>query len=484
MKKTEFFKIFRNKYVDFSLFLLAGFFMGWLVFRTSGKTAETHDHAAEVATRTIWTCAMHPQIRMNEAGKCPICGMELIPLARNGNSSADPDAIHLSKEAAQLANVMTSTVSKQKPVKEVRLYGKVEADERLIQSLVAHVPGRLDKLYINFTGESVKSGQLLAQIYSPDLISAQQELLEAAKTKLSQPSVYEAAIEKLRQFKLTDDQIENLERSGRVESTIDVVSNSSGIVTSKLVNTGDYVSQGTTLFRIADLSSVWILFEAYESDLQYINKNERVTFTLQAFPGTEFTGNIVFIDPVIDPFTRVAKVRIEVENKTGKIKPGMFANGIINAVLTGYGDNPVIPKTAVLWTGKRSVVYVKEPGSEDPVFKMREIDLGPMLGDSYLVTGGLNEGEEIVTMGTFNVDAAAQLDGKPSMMHPSSGTRSGTRDENRERNEVSLEFKMQLNVVYDKYILLKNALILAILTNQSRQLRVFKLHYRIWILNY
>src|SRR5659263_144521 len=195
MKKLRRFKIFSNKYVNYSLIQILGTFIGWLVFHPSQKTVEKHDHSTEIAQGTIWTCAMHPQIRMAQPGKCPICGMELIPLVKSDTTSIDPSAIHLSKEAAQLANVLTSVVTKQKPVKEVRLYGKVQADERLFQSQVAHIPGRIERLSVNFTGESVVKGQLLAQIYSPELVTAQQELLEAARTKESQPAIYEAARE-------------------------------------------------------------------------------------------------------------------------------------------------------------------------------------------------------------------------------------------------------------------------------------------------
>jgi len=421
MKKFRKLRIFSNKYVNYSLLLILGIFIGWIVFHPSHKIEEKHDHSTEVVQGTIWTCAMHPQIRMSEPGKCPICGMELIPLVKSGTSSIDPDAVQLSKEAAQLANVLTSLVSRQKPVKEVRLYGKVQADERLLQSQVAHIPGRIERLFVNFTGEQVSKGQVLAQIYSPELITAQQELLEAAKTKTSQPAIYEAAKEKLRQWKLTDNQIESIEGSGLTKTTNDIVSNTSGIVTARLVNEGDYVSQGTALLRIADLSKVWILFDAYESDLQFLSKGEKISFTLQALPGNDYSGNIVFIDPLIDPVTRVAKVRVETDNHSGKLKPEMFASGIVLSTLEEYSKNVVIPKSAVLWTGKRSIVYVKQSGSNEPVFKMREIGLGPSLGESYIVTDGLSEGEEIVTSGTFSVDAAAQLEGKPSMMNPRGG---------------------------------------------------------------
>ncbi len=401
--------------------LIIGLFLGWLFFHSSRKSEKKSDQLTETAKSTIWTCSMHPQIRMPKPGKCPICGMELIPSVQSSTSSIDPDAIHLSKEAAELANVLTSEVTIQKPVKEVRLYGKVQADERLFQNQTAHVPGRIEKLYINFTGESVVKGEVLAEIYSPELINSQQELLETVKTKKLQPELYEASKEKLRQLKLTDEQIAKIENSGVVQNNFEVVSNTAGTVTDRKVNTGDHVSQGTVLLEIADLSKVWVMFDAYESDLQFLHKDEKISFTIQALPGIDFTGNIIFIDPVIDPATRVAKVRVETGNQSGKLKPEMFATGIVSSTLTEYTNKVVIPKSAVLWTGKRSVVYVKQPGSDEPVFKIREVELGPMLGESYVIMKGLTEGEMVVTNGTFSVDAAAQLEGKPSMMNPIGG---------------------------------------------------------------
>jgi Cu(I)/Ag(I) efflux system membrane fusion protein len=421
MKKFKVFNIFSNKYIKYSLLLIGGVFIGWLLFHHSRKSDKQAGQVTETTKNSIWTCAMHPQIRMTEPGKCPICGMDLIPLAQRGTTSVDPDAIHMSKDAAQLANVLTIVVTKKKPVKEVRLYGKVQADERLFQSQTAHIPGRIERLNINFTGETVVKGQVLAEIYSPELITAQQELLETVKTKQLQPELYEASKEKLRQWKLTDDQISKIEISGTVQNNFEVLSNTSGTVTTRRVNNGDHVSVGTILFDIADLSKVWIMFDAYESDLQFLHVGEKLSFNLQALPGTDFTGNIIFIDPVIDPVTRVAKVRVETGNQAGKLKPEMFATGIVSSTLTEYTDNVVIPKSSVLWTGKRSVVYVKQPGSEEPVFKIREVELGPMLGESYVIMSGLSEGEEIVTNGTFSVDAAAQLEGKPSMMNPMGG---------------------------------------------------------------
>jgi len=414
--------------------LVVGIFLGWLFFHSSLPKEEKNDHTSESSNVSIWSCAMHPQIRMEQPGKCPICGMNLIPLNQYSTAQMDPAAIYLSKEAAQLANVQTSVVSRQNAIKEVRLYGKVQADERLLQNQVAYVAGRVEKLLVNFTGEPVRKGEPLALIYSPELVTAQQELLEATKSKQSQPEIYEAAKDKLRQWKLAESQISAIETTGVIKTNIEVESTTSGIVTARRVNNGDYVSQGSVLYEVSDLSNVWVLFDAYESDLPFLKAGDKIEFSIQALPGSSFSGIVKFIDPVIDPVNRVAKVRLEIGNPGGKLKPEMFATGLVKANLDQYRDKLIIPSTAVLWTGKRSVVYVKQQGIDEPVFKMREIELGPLLGKSYVVIDGITDGEEIVTQGAFSVDAAAQLDGKPSMM-------------NQMENEKELPLKVQIQTI-------------------------------------
>jgi Cu(I)/Ag(I) efflux system membrane fusion protein len=410
-------KIFSNQYVRGGLFIAIGLFIGWVVFHSTEKAEEKHIHSAVETKAEIWTCSMHPQIRMDKPGKCPICAMDLITVNRSGTSGMDPAAVHLTKESAALANVLTTIVSTQNPVKELRLYGKVQADERLRQNQVAYISGRVEKLLVNFTGEPIRKGQKLAEIYSPELVTAQQELLETAKTKQSQPEIYEAAKEKLHQWKLSEAQISAIENSHNIQTNIAVEATTSGIVTARRINMGDYVSAGSVLYEVSDLSRVWVLFDAYESDLPFLKKGDQIDFSIQALPGTTYSGAIMFIDPVIDPTNRVAKVRVEINNPGGKLKPEMFATGIVKSNLKEFRDKLVIPRSAVLWTGKRSIVYVKQPGDE-PIFKIREIELGPQLGNSYVVANGLVDGEEIVTEGAFSVDAAAQLEGKPSMMNP------------------------------------------------------------------
>ena len=458
-------KIFSNQYIRYGLFVIIGLFLGWLFFSTSNSDESKKSDSTETKIAEIWTCSMHPQIRMDKFAKCPLCAMDLILLNQNSAEAMDPDEIHFTKEAAQLANVLTTVVTKQKPIKELRLFGKVQVDERMIQSQVAHISGRIEKLFINFTGESVRKGQILALIYSPDLITAQQELLETVKTKQVYPEIYEAAKEKLLQWKLTPKQIANIENSKKIKTNIEVYATSNGIVTAKQINVGDYVGQGTVLFEVSDLSRIWVQFDAYESDLHFIKKGNKIDFTIQAIPNEFFNGIISFIDPVIDPSTRVAKVRLEINNQQGKLKPEMFVTGYVKANLDQYQNKLVVPKTAVLWTGKRSIVYVKKPGN-DPIFKIRQIELGPILGNSYVVEKGLTEGEEIVTEGAFSVDAAAQLEGKPSMMNSEGGTTStGHQHEtetpvvkNIQKITISADAKKTLEPVINEYVLFQTAL--------------------------
>lgn len=390
--------------------LLLGLFFGKIFFRT--EHTDNHPETTVTAHSETWTCSMHPQIKTHHPGKCPICGMDLIPLHTGGNTAA-PDVLHLSPDALQLAGVETSVVSRQSTRKTLHLYGKIQTDERLLSNQVAQINGRIDKLGINFTGEAVHKGQLLAVIYSPELIAAQQELLEAAALKTTQPDIYRAAREKLRGWMLTDAQIDRIVNSGKTKTSVEVYANTSGVVISRRVSTGDYVQQGYVLFEIASLSSVWVEFDAYESDLPFLRKGDPVQFSTRSLPGKQFSARIRFIDPVMDAVNRVSKVRVEVPNANGALKPGMFVNGTVEGQTEKAGNKIVIPRSAILWTGKRSVVWIKV---DEGAFRLREITTGPSLGSSYVVLNGLEEGDEIVTEGAFQVDAAAQLEGKKSMM--------------------------------------------------------------------
>ncbi len=418
-------KFLKNRYFNYGLILLAGIFFGWLFFGNSsgGSASHEHEHAhTHEAEEQIWTCSMHPQIRMDKPGKCPLCAMDLIPLTTSGGGDAvHPDAIQMSKEAVALANVQTTVVSRQNPVKDIRLYGTIRLDERLLQSQTSHVDGRIEKLLVNFTGESVKQGQTLAVIYSPDLMNAQQELVEALKMQSVQPALAEAAREKLRFWKLTGEQIEEIEKSGKANPLVEIKANTGGVVVGKNVSQGDYISRGSVLLDVAGMSEVWAMFDVYETDLPFLKVGSKLEFTLQAIPGKTFPGQISFIEPVLNENTRTVKVRVTAANPGLQLKPGMYASANVLASLKQQGEEIVIPKSAVLWTGKRSIVYVKQSGAESPAYLLREIELGPSLGGNYMVNEGLEEGEEIVTSGAFTIDATAQLEGKRSMMNLESG---------------------------------------------------------------
>ncbi|MDR0866122.1 MAG: efflux RND transporter periplasmic adaptor subunit [Candidatus Symbiothrix sp.] len=408
-----------NRYLRYGILLLVGIFIGWLLFglKEENIPAEQEETAGKPQ---IWTCSMHPQIKQDHPGKCPICGMDLIPLKTEDTpgEAVDPETVHLSKEAVALANIRTTIVSRSNPVKEVLLYGTIQPNERFSHSQVSHLNGRIEKLYVNSTGETIRQGQVIAGIYSPDLLNAQQELLEAKKLQSSQPALLEAAREKLRLWKLTDRQIDAIEQAGSPSPLVEIVATTSGIVTAKKVEQGDYVSTGSVLFDLTDLSSVWAVFDAYETDLPYLRLGDKLVYTLQALPGKTYSGKISFIDPVLDRTSRTAKVRVETPNPGLHLKPEMYADAMVKASLQQQaGKSIVIPKTAVLWTGKRSIVYVKQPHSDNPVFKLREIELGSSLGNAYVVLSGISEGDEIVTAGAFTIDASAQLEGKRSMMN-------------------------------------------------------------------
>lgn len=395
--------------------LIAGVFIG-LAMNRSQTNAHRHEWQTEVSGESVWTCSMHPQVRRNEPGQCPICGMDLIPVGTD-RSSEEPLAIRMSPTAMKLAQVQTSPVGHRGVAKTIRLSGKVQPNERLLRTQASHVSGRIERLLVDFTGQYIRQGTRLADIYSPDLVSAQQELIVAARLKDEQPGIYRSAREKLRNWKLRNEEIDALEKNEQADGIFPIYSNTDGYVLERKVEQGDYINKGQSLFEIADLSTLWVLFDVYESDLQGIHTDDRVEITVGALPGRTWTGTINYIDPVIDPQTRVARARAEVRNTDLSLKPEMFTSGVVFSPPDDSRELTV-PKSAVLWTGKRSIVYVKNEDENGVYFLLRELELGADLGNSYAVRSGLSHGEEVATHGAFSIDAAAQLSGKPSMMSP------------------------------------------------------------------
>jgi membrane fusion protein, copper/silver efflux system len=447
--------LLNNKWIAGALVLVMGLLLGLLIAPRqdgSGDLSDAHhdhDHDHDTDENGEWTCSMHPQIRQDEPGDCPLCGMDLIPAESASGADHGPLVYEMTPEAVALANVHTSVVNLASAEKEVGLTGKIRFNEQKLASATSNFPGRVEQLHVNFTGQQVNRGDVLATIYSPELLTAQQELLQAVRMKETFPALYRSAREKLRLWRLTDSQIDEIESSGQVRAEFDVLAGITGVVTSRNISQGDYVNTGTVMFEIADLSSVWVMLDAYESDLAWINPGSRVSFTVPALPGQQFNAEITFIDPVINPGRRTAAVRAEAANPGGRLKPEMFVNGIIRSNIRPGNNSIVIPRSALLWSGKRSLVYVKLPGTEYPAFEMRELVLGPRLGDMYLVENGLDAGEEIVTNGVFAVDASAQLSGNFSMMsRPPVKTM-----------EVPPLFQAQLTDLAGEYFKVKHALV-------------------------
>ncbi len=415
---------------------LIGVFGGWLFFGNSENSKTDSAENTEETVQTEWTCSMHPQIRQPK-GDCPICGMDLIPAGNGDDTEGDNLEVKMSATAMQLADVRTAMVKMKKPIRKIHLNGKVEADERFTNSQTSHISGRIEKLMVNYQGEAIKKGQVTAYLYSPELVTAQEELLEAYKIREEQPALFKAAQQKLRNWRLPEGQIKEILETKKILSSFPILSDFNGVVLAKMVKEGDYINRGNPLFQIADLSKLWILFEAYEHDLQWIKLGDEIDYSVESLPGEKFKATVSFIDPVINPKTRVAKVRVAVQNNQKKLKPEMFAAGAIHSVLQDKEQMLTVPKSAVLWTGRRSLVYIKTKEDKGVHFKMREVLLGPDLGEAYTVEEGLKEGEEIAIHGAFSIDAAAQLAGKTSMMNPPAGAEKETIE--REKASVVLE---------------------------------------------
>ena len=463
-----------KKYAIYIGILAIGLVLGWILFGNSSTQESEHNHNETVDSNQKWTCSMHPQIMKSEPGDCPICGMDLIP----AETSADgllADQFKLSENAMALANIQTSIVGNSNQKENfIKLSGKIVENEESNAVQVSYFSGRIEKLNVSFTGEKINKGQLLATIYSPELYAAQQELITAAILKETQPTLYKAVKNKLKLWKLNEKQINQIEASGKVIENFPVYATVSGTVSEKLVEQGDYIKQGQPLLKIAKLNTVWGNFDVYENQIDNFKKGQEVLVTTNAYANEEFKGKVDFIDPVLNTKTRTVTLRVVLNNKNKKFKPGMFVEGKIKN-RTGNKNNAVsIPATAVLWTGKRSVVYIK-PDTTKPVFEMREIVLGKKLGDNYEVLEGLQNADEIVTNGVFTIDAAAQLQGKKSMMNKVGGkvmtgheghlgmetTKTNKKDHSKmnERIQVSTIFQNQLEEVFNAYIKLKDELV-------------------------
>jgi Cu(I)/Ag(I) efflux system membrane fusion protein len=428
---------------------------------------------------------MHPQIRKSEPGNCPICGMELVPVGDGGEGSErSPRTFVTSPASAALMGIQTVPVVRDFADAEIRMVGKVDYDETRLSYITAWVPGRIEEMFVDFTGIRVKKGDHMVSLYSPDLITAQEELWRAAQAvanlREGAPAVVrntaeqtlKAARNKLRRWGLNQAQIDAAESNGNASDRITIYAPVGGTVIHRNGQEGMYVDTGTRFYTLADLDRMWVKLDAYETDLPWLKFGQRVEFTTETHAGKVFEGRITFIDPFLDPDTRTAKVRVNVSNEDGLLKPEMFVSAVARPLVAmngrvmdpemvgkwispmhpeivktgpgkcdicgmslvpaeelGYvapnaenvGKPLIIPVSAALVTGTRAVVYVEVPDTEQPTFEGREVVLGPRAGDQYIVMAGLEEGERVVLNGNFKIDSALQIMAKPSMMSPEGG---------------------------------------------------------------
>ena len=422
----------RNQILIGAGLLLAGLLLGWLLFSgTAGDAHQDHDqlseeemeqHVQEEHTdeegEIVWTCSMHPSVREDEPGQCPICGMDLIP-ASSEEQEGDY-AMVMTEAAMKLADIQTTPVVRGIPEREIRLPGRIKVDERRITNITAHFPGRIIDAKVDFTGAPIRKGEPMATVYSPELITAQRELLEADRQRERNPRLYESTRQKFRFWEFTDEQIDDIISRGEVQREMEILSPVDGFVMSRNIADEEHVMEGMVIYEVANLEHLWVVLEAYEEDLGWISTGDDIRFSARGNPGTISTATVSYIDPVVDPARRTAGIRADVENSDHRLKPDMLVSGTVQSTM---GDEKLmVPVSSVLWTGPRSLVYVKDTDADTPRFEVREVDLGVRSGDYFVIEDGVEEGEQVVFHGAFRIDSEFQLADRFSMMNREPGT--------------------------------------------------------------
>jgi Cu(I)/Ag(I) efflux system membrane fusion protein len=442
--------------------------LGWL------RATEAFSNAVSEAVGSIFTCPMHPQIRQPGPGRCPICGMELVP-ASSGAADLNEFSVKIEPAQRRLANIQTAQAEAGTLDATVQTVGAIAIDESRQATIAAYIDGRLERLFADYTGVDIAKGDHLAVIYSPQLYAAQVEYVEARRSlgasgglpavREAQESLSANTRQRLREYGMTDEQITDLENTGKAQSRLTMYAPQGGTVVEKLAVEGNYVKAGDPVYRIAELSTVWLMLKLFPEDATRIRFGQRVEATVQSLPGEMLVGRVAFIDPTVDQKTRTVGVRVELLNEERRLRPGDYAEAritmpigpqgkVYDADLAGKWISPMhpqivreepgqcpicgmdlvptstygftadplpqaeslhVPRSAVLLAGGNSVVYVEvKPGE----FEIRPITIGPILRDKIVVLEGLKAGESVATAGNFLIDSQMQLGGKPSLIDP------------------------------------------------------------------
>ena len=396
-----------------------------------------------------WTCTMHPSVHSEDPGKCPICSMTLVPvMKRDAGGAASPEAkqpqasspadsmqgmpgmsgegkamapekpgeFRVPVERQQQIGVTYATVESKPLNHTIRAVGKVAPDSQRVWRVVARAGGYVQELGVTAPGESVKKGQVLMTLYSPELLTTQRELIDLLRMRDSAPkgprsaradaqSLIESAERRLRLWNVTDEQVAKIEQTRHAEESIPILSKMDGIVQTLPVTQGMTIAPGNTLVDVADLSVVWVWGDFYQEELPMLRVGQEVAVTSASYPGEQFEGQLSLVDPFINDVKRTGRVRLDIQNPELKLKPDMYVDVLLGMEM---GRSLVVPVSAIMPTGKRNIAFVdKGEGILEPRF----LELGGKFGDVYAVKSGLKEGERVVASANFLIDAESKIQG-------------------------------------------------------------------------
>lgn len=390
-----------------------------------------HHHAVEAkgAETQVYSCSMHPQIRLTDpAARCPICGMALIAVPNDQTQTAIAGSTELRLNATAAALLQTQVVPARiaTSVQSLSLPGTLVVDQTKVHTISAWTAGRIEHAYVNRTAQQVTAGEPMLELFSPDLIIIQQELLQAKQLFARQPSsggkTLESARRRLRLLGVPASQIDRILQQEQSQETVTISAPISGVVTEKMVNPGAYVTAGQPLFTLVSFEQLWLELALVEAQLAQVKLGQKVQLSFTALPGEQFQGIVSVIEPILQADSRTARLRVVLDNPQGRLKPGMLARATLQHELPA---TLLIPASAVLFTGKQSLVYV-QPDATAPHYQPRQVTLGAQVGAEYQILSGLTEGDLVVSQGAFRLDSELQIRGLPSMLNPHNSASAAT----------------------------------------------------------
>jgi Cu(I)/Ag(I) efflux system membrane fusion protein len=400
----------------------------WIESASAGDDTSAVGATSE-ETNVSYICPMMCVPPTNKPGRCPVCAMELVPAAQ-GSSSGPSSTIQIDPRARRVAGIRTTVATMQMLSREVNSVGEIKYDETQQKTLAAYIDGRIESLKADYTGIEVKEGESLGLLYSPDLYSAQVEYVKTlefnersnssnARVRSSNDRLTKSSRQRLIELGMTEPQIKNLETNRNAQRTLELFAPISGTVIEKMATQGQYIKAGAPIYRLADLSKVWLVLELFPEDAKAIELGQKVSATTQSLGSESFEGTVEFIEPTVDPKMRTVGVRVAIDNESGFLKPGEFAQATLTIPLAMnegmQQETVVIPRNSLLSIGKTSLAYVETKPGE---FQLRKIKTGPTVNGMVAVFEGIAAGENVVSKSTFLLDAQMQLQGNPSLIDP------------------------------------------------------------------